>query len=74
LATPEALTKVEELLGMKGKTMRVPSIIGRPSVDVPILFLIILGVLLYMGGPRAVFPLIAIGYFLVTATPSRTTL
>lgn len=71
LATPEPLTKVEELLGIKGKTMRVPSIIGRPSVDVPLLFLIILGVLLYIGGPRAVVPLIAIGYFLMTASPNR---
>lgn len=68
LSSPEILKKVEELLGIKGKSVKVPSIMGRPTVDVPILYVILVGVLLYVGGPRAVLPLIAVGYFLMTTS------
>lgn len=68
LSSPEILKKVEELLGIKGKSVKVPSIMGRPTVEVPILYVILVGVLLYVGGPRAVLPLIAVGYFLMTTS------
>jgi len=67
LASPEILARVEEFFGIKGRKMRIPAILGRPSLDVPILFVIFLGIVLYMGGPRAVLPLVAIAYFLLTS-------
>ncbi len=71
LTTPEPLTKVEQLLGIDNKKIRVPSILGRPTVDLPLLYLLVIGVLVYMGGPRAVLPILGLAYFLTTSSPAR---
>lgn len=71
LSTPEPLTKLEKVLGISEKKVRVPSIMGRPTIDLPVLYLILIGILVYMGGPRAVLPLVALAYFLTTSTSNR---
>ena len=67
LNTPEVLSKLETLLGIDGKKIKVPSIMGRPSVDVPWLYLIFVGLLVYMGGAKAVLPILAMGYFIASS-------
>ena len=71
LTTPDSLKKVEHVLGISDMKIRVPSIFGRPTLDVPALYLILIGLLVYMGGPRAVLPIVALGYYLTTSTPAR---
>lgn len=71
LSTPEPLTKLEKALGIAEKKVRVPSIMGRFTIDLPLLYLILIGILVYMGGPRAVLPLVALAYFLTTSTSNR---
>ena len=58
-------------MGIEGKRITIPSIFGRPSLSIPMLYAIGLIILLYLGGPRAVLPLVALGYFLLTSNSSR---
>lgn len=58
-------------MGIEGKRVTIPSIFGRPPLSVPILYVVALVILLYLGGPRAVLPLVALGYYLITSNPSR---
>ena len=67
LTTPEPLTKLESLLGINGKKVRVPSIFGRSTIDLPLLYIFLIGMLVYMGGPKAVLPILAIAYFLTSS-------
>ncbi len=71
LSSPESLRKLEQALGIAEKRFVIPSLLGRPSLSVPLLYIILLVVLVYLGGPRAVLPLVALGYFLVTSNTSR---
>ncbi len=71
ISTPDSLKRIERVLGIEGKKIAVPSFLGRPGIDLPLLFLILVGILVYIGGPRAVLPLVAIGYFLATSNRPR---
>ena len=70
LTTPEPLTKMEHLLGIQGQKLRVPSIFGRPSIDIPLLFVLVIAIVLFMGGPRAVLPILGLAYFIVSSSPA----
>lgn len=67
ISTAEPLRKVEEIVGLKGKKVKVPSVFGRPSIDLPLLYVVLIAILMYMGGPRAGLPILALGYFLTTS-------
>ena len=69
LKTPQSLVKVESMLGIEGKKIKVPAFFGRPSVDLPLLYLIAVGLLVYFGGPKAVLPILALAYFVTTSGP-----
>jgi hypothetical protein len=71
VSSPEALAGIERMLGISGKKITMPSILGRPAIDLPLLYVASLVILLYVGGPRAILPLVAIGYFLATSTRQR---
>ena len=71
LSSPESLHKLEVTLGIEGKRLRIPSIFGRPVLEVPFLYVVSILILLYLGGPRAMLPLVALGYFIVTSHSSR---
>ena len=71
VSSPEAVAGLERMLGISGKKITVPSILGRPAIDLPLLYVAVLVILLYVGGPRAILPLVAIGYFLATSTRQR---
>ncbi len=67
ISTAEPLKKAEEVLGLAGRKVKVPALFGRPSIDLPLLYVILIAILIYMGGPRAGIPVLAIGYFLTTS-------
>lgn len=71
LSVPDTLGKVESMLGITGKKVKIPSFFGRASVDLPLLYLLIVGIVLYMGGVRAVLPILALGYFVASSAPRR---
>ncbi len=71
ISTPDALASFERALGLTSKKLTIPSFLGRPGIDLPLLYGILILLLIYLGGPRAVLPLLAVAYFLATSTRQR---
>ncbi|KAF4745063.1 hypothetical protein FOZ62_025401, partial [Perkinsus olseni] len=68
-AQPGVRAQAERLLGIEGRIVTIPAMLGRPSLDVPLLYIILLALLALMMGPRALV-LAALLWFMATGNPA----